>query len=225
MINDFPKPPKALLAELSRDLKPVRPSPLPFRLALWATPPAVLIFSLILVRTGLRFDAPSLGPLLTWGVSVLEFALAIILVWMAARESTPARRLPKSQIYLALGVAACLVIVSSFWAFQLTSFRPFIRSPWLAGFACGGRATVAGIILVVLFARLFRNSLAASPAVAGAIYGAAAGLAVNSAWRLSCPVSTPSHSLGAHGSAVIVTALLGSLVAYLMSRWHSTRTS
>src|SRR5262249_2722534 len=85
-------------------------------------------------------------------------------------------------------------------------------SPWIMGLGCGIGSTVAGGILVVLFSWVFRNSLAIRPAVAGALYGAGAGLAINAGWRIACPISTPWHSLGAHGAAIIATVILGALV-------------
>src|SRR6266446_3820165 len=74
------------------------------------------------------------------------------------------------------------------------------------------RQRVAGGILVLFFSRLFRNSLATRPTMAGALYGAGAGLAINAGWRIACPFSTPWHALGAHGAAIIATAILGGLI-------------
>src|SRR6516165_10951650 len=86
-------PPEALLRAIAQDLRPVRPSPQPLRLALRMVPLALLVSSLILLAIGPRHDIGMLGPLLTWGASALQFVLAITLVWIAAHESTPADRL------------------------------------------------------------------------------------------------------------------------------------
>jgi hypothetical protein len=85
-------------------------------------------------------------------------------------------------------------------------------SPWIMGFACGIGSTLAGGILVLFFSWVFRNSLATRPTEAGALYGAGAGLAINAGWRIACPVSTPWHTLGAHGAAIIATVILGALI-------------
>src|SRR5215467_3922121 len=42
--------------------------------------------------------------------------------------------------------------------------------------------------------------------------GAGAGLAINAGWRIACPISTPWHALGAHGSAIIATMILGAFI-------------
>jgi hypothetical protein len=100
-------------------------------------------------------------------------------------------------------------------------------SPWIMGFACGIGSTVAGGTLVLIFSWLFRNSLATRPTVAGALYGAGAGLAINAGWRIACPVSTPWHALGAHGSAIIATVILGALIGHYLGnrRMHVGRRS
>jgi hypothetical protein len=219
MMDRLPKPPEALMRAIAQDLKPVNPSPRPFHLALRMVPLALLVSSVVLLAIGLRPDSGILGPLLTWGASAAQFALAIALIWIAAHEGTPAGRLPRQVVY-ATGLAASLMVV--FVTLLTFSTSPasqtfhlhgtVVVSPWVMGFVCGIGSTLAGGILVLFFSRVFRNSLATRPVVAGALYGAGAGLAINAGWRVACPVSTPSHALGAHGAAIIATVMLGALI-------------
>src|SRR5262250_917113 len=104
------KPPEALMRAIAHDLRPVRPSPQPLRLALRMAPLAMLVSSLIPLAIGPRGDSEILGPLLTWGASAAQFVFAIALIWIAAHESTPAGRLPRQLVYAA-AVAASLVVV------------------------------------------------------------------------------------------------------------------
>jgi hypothetical protein len=186
---------------------------------------------MILLAIGPRHDSAILGPLLTWGASAAQFALAIVLVWIAAHESTPAARLPWQMVYLAAAAASLLVVFVTLLTFSTSpSNAPLLRvpprvnemlrvSPWIMGFACGIGSTVAGGILVLFFSWVFRNSLATRPTMAGALYGAGAGLAINAGWRIACPISTLWHALGAHGSAIIATVLLGGFIGrYLGNR-------
>jgi len=214
MTLDSSQPPEELLAQISRDMQPVRPSPLPSRLALRLVPIAALASSAILIAIGVRKDAPELGPLVTWGTSIAQFGLAAIFVWIAARESTPAHRLPKPVAWSALASILPVVVVVAAWTFveSPTLVLPS-RSAWIAGVFCGLGSVVAGAALVTQFAWTFRHSLAARPALAGALYGASAGISVNAGWRLACPISAPSHSLGAHGLALLATTLLGAFAA------------
>ena len=210
------KPPEALMRAIAQDLRPVTPSPLPFRLVLRMAPLAVLISS-ILLAVGIRPDSAILGPLLTWGASLAQFGLAMLLVWVAARESTPANRLPKKMVYFAVIAASLAVLAVSLLTFSISPSNGTGRvAPWVMNLACAIGSTITGGILVGLFSWLFRKSLTARPALAGGLYGAGAGLAINAGWRLVCSVSTPSHALGAHGTAIIATALLGAVIGRYM---------
>ena len=194
-------------------------------------PIALLISSLILLAIGPRHDLGILGPLLGWGASAAQFVFAIVIVWIAAHESTPGGRLPRQMVYLAAVAASLVVVFVTLLTFSTSPVTaPLVRipprvdemlrvSPWIMGFACGIGSTVAGGILVLIFSWFFRNSLATRPIVAGALYGAGAGLAINAGWRIACPVSTPWHALGAHGAAIIATVILGALIG----RYFRTR--
>jgi len=223
MTDHSPKPPEALMRAIAQDLRPVRPSPQPLHLALRMVPLALLVSSVILLAIGPRQDSGILGPLLTWGASAAQFVLAIALVWIA-HESIPVGRLPRQMVYTAAVAAFLVVVFVTLLTFSTSpSNEPLLRvppwineklrvSPWIMGFACGIGSTLAGGILVLFFSWVFRNSLATQPTVAGALYGAGAGLAINAGWRIACPFSTPWHALGAHGAAIIATAILGALI-------------
>ncbi|HKE29320.1 MAG TPA: NrsF family protein [Bryobacteraceae bacterium] len=224
MMDRSPKPPEALMRAIAQDLKPVRPSPRPLQLALRMAPIALLVSSVILLAVGLRADSGILGPLLTWGASAAQFSVAIALVWIAAHESRPAGRLPRQMVYNAAATAFLVVVSITLLTFSkspasepLLPLPPRVNEmlrfkPWIMGFGCGIGSTVAGGILVLFFSWVFRNSLATRPTAAGALYGAGAGLAINAGWRIACPISTPWHSLGAHGAAIIATVILGALI-------------
>jgi hypothetical protein len=228
MMDHSPKPPEALLRVIAQDLLPVTPSPRPLQLAVRMIPIALLVSSVILLAIGPRHDLSVLGPLLTWGASAAQFVLAMTLVWIAAREGTPAGRLPKQMVYFAAAASFLLVLFVTLLTFSTSpANEPVLRvpsrvnemlraSPWIMGFACGIGSTIAGGILVLLFGWMFRNSLATRPIVAGALYGAGAGLAINAGWRIACPVSTPWHALGAHGAAIIATVILGALIGRVL---------
>ena len=231
MMDRSPKPPEALMRAIAQDLRPVRPSPQPLQLALRMVPFALLVSSVILLAIGPRHDLGTLGPLLGWGASAAQFMLAVMLVWIAAHESTPAGRLPRQMVYFAAAAASLVVVFITLLTFSTSpATTPLVRvpprvdemlrvSPWIMGFGCGIGSTVAGGILILIFSWVFRNSLVTQPTVAGALYGAGAGLAINAGWRIACPVSTPWHALGAHGAAIIATVVLGALIGrYLGNR-------
>ena len=225
MIDRSPKPPDMLMRVIARDLRPVRPSPRPLRLALETAPIALLVSSLVLLAIGIRGDSGILGPLLTWGASAAQFTLAIVLVWVAAHESTPAGRLPGRTVYSAAVAALLVVVAITVSTFSISPVGSTLRvggvvhvvPPWIMDLVCGIGSTVAGGILVLLFTWIFRNSLAIRPTVAGALYGAGAGVAINAGWRIACPFPTLRHALGAHGAAIIATVLLGALIGRFLA--------
>lgn len=231
MIDPSPKPPDTLLRVIAQDLRPVKPSPRPLRLALETAPFALLVSSLILLVIGIRGDSGILGPLLTWAASAAQFALAIVLVWTAAHESTPAGRLPRGTVYSAAVAALLVVVAITVSTFSISPVGSTLRvagavrvvPPWIMDLACGIGSTVAGGVLVLLFTWMFRNSLAIRPTVAGALYGAGAGIAINAGWRIACPYPTLRHALGAHGTAIIATVVLGALIGRFLGtrRFHS----
>ena len=233
MMEPSPKPPEALMRAVTQDLRPVRPSPQPLQVALRLVPLALVMSSVILLAIGPRHDLGLLGPLLTWGASGAQFLLAVALIWIAAHEGAPSGRLPRPMVYSAAIAASLTVVLVTLLTFStspsnetaMQGFRlpPTVHvSPWVMGSVCGIGSTIAGGILVTLFSLVFRNSIAIRPTVAGALYGAGAGLAINAGWRIACPISTPWHALGAHGAAIVATAILGALIARFLAnrRWR-----
>jgi hypothetical protein len=219
MMADPSRPPDALLAQISRDLNPVRPSPLPLRQTFRWAPIGLLAPLAILILMGIRRDSTILGPVVAWGASIAQLTVGVMLIWIATRENTPGHRLPMNLVRAALAAAWLMVAAIALWTFAASpTVVPARLSAWRIGMFCGVGGTLAGTILVALVAWFFGHSLAARPALAGALYGASAGITVNAGWRLACPISAPSHSVAAHGAAVIATTLLGALVVHWMAK-------
>src|SRR5262249_28318954 len=118
MMDRSPRPPEALMRAIAQDLRPVKPSPQPLQLALRMVPLALLVSSVILLAIGPRHDIGLLGPLLAWGASAAQFVLAIMFIWIAAHESTPAGRLPRQMVYLAAAAASLLVAFVTLFTFS-----------------------------------------------------------------------------------------------------------
>jgi uncharacterized protein (DUF697 family) len=217
MINDS-TPPDALLAEVSRDLRAVRPWPTPWRDALRLSPLALGIIISLPVLFGLRRDAVAVGPLVVWGVSLVQVGLGIALIWMAAREGRPVRRLPRGVVRAALAGAGFMVVAVSFLTFSRspTHLPPGV-APWIVGMVCYFGSTVAATPFFALAAWFHSRFVSPRPALAGGLYGAGAALTSNAGWRLICPISTPWHVLISHGGSVISITLLSALTAHLVA--------
>jgi hypothetical protein len=169
---------------------------------------------LLLLALGLRKDASELGSLVTFAPSFGEALLAATLIWMAARESTASKQLPRWGVWSGL-VCACIAVVGlTLWTYLASPALVLpVKSAQLADLLCGSGATVAGAVVLAAVWLLFRRTLAVRPAFAGALYGIGAGVAVNAGLRMACRISEPWHALGAHGLAIVATGFLGAMIA------------
>jgi len=175
---------------------------------------AVLAALAVLTVVGLRKDAGALDPFVTWGASAAQITLSVILIWIAVRESTPARRLSRTVVHSALVAAWLAVVAFALWTFTVSPTLVLAtRHPWIEWFVCTIGGTAAGSLVVTSFAWLFRYSLAARPGLMGALYGLGVGITINAGWRLACPISSPWHFATAHGPAILATSLIGAFAA------------
>ena len=217
MIDDS-TPPDALLAEVSRDLRSVRPWPTPWRDALRLSPLALGIIVALPVLVGLRRDAVAVGPFVAWGVSLIQVALGIALIWMATREGRPAWRLPRGVVGGALALAGFVVVTVSFLTFSKSPTHvPQGIPPWIAGMVCYLGSTLVATPFFALAAWFHSRFVSPRPALAGGLYGAGAALTSNAGWRLICPISTPWHVLTAHGGSVLTITVLSALTAHFVA--------
>ena len=215
MMDRSPKLPVALTRAIVQDLRPVKPSPRPLYLALRMVPLALLVSSVILLAIGPRPDSGILGPLLTWGASAAQFLVAIVLIWIAAHEGTPAGRLPRQMVYSAAVVASLVVVFVTLLTFSTSPGNETLGvsvwianktlhvSPWIMGFACGIGSTLAGGDTSPVFQLGVSLKLAcdSSNRVGRAVWRAGAGLAINAGWRIACPISTPVACAGSARSS------------------------
>jgi hypothetical protein len=217
MIDDS-TPPDTLLAEVRRDLRAVRPWPAPWKDALRLTPLALGILVALPVLVGLRQDAVAVGPIVAWGVSILQVVMGLVLIWMATREGRPVRRFPRGLVTVALAAAGFMVVAVSFVTFSKSPTHvPHGISPWLVGMICYFGNAVAAAPLFALAAWFHSRFVSPRPALAGGLYGTGAALMANAGWRLICPISTPWHVLTAHGGSLVSIALLSALAAHLIA--------
>ena len=217
-MNNDSTPPDTLLAEVSRDLRAVRPWPTPWRDVLRLTPLVLGIIIALPLLLGLRRDVVIIGPLVAWGVSLIQVALGIVLIWMATREGRPARRLPRGLVRAALAAAGFMVVAVSLLTFSRSPTHvPHGISPWLAGTFCYFGSTVVATPFFALAAWFHSRFVSPRPALAGGLYGAGAALTADAGWRLVCPISNPWHVLTAHGGSVISIALLSALAAHFVA--------
>ena len=213
-----PRLPAELLAEVGRDLRPVRPLASPARRAARLLPLGLLLLVGAPLVWGFRSNLAALGPALTWGLSAFQTLAGLLVVGVALREAVPGRELSGRAVALTLAAAAALFLAQTAltaWLFP-TTVPPAIRVRY--AWECLGMATLTALPALAAAAWLVVRALPSRPALAGAVYGLGAGLMADAGVRMFCWVTTPAHVLIAHGGAVVAMTGVGALIASLLER-------
>jgi hypothetical protein len=212
------KMPDELRARVRTDLRPVRPLLPPWQRALLLVPAIALVWAVAPGVFGMRGDLGALGPLLAWGGSLLQLAIAAIIVAGALREAVPDEQLPRSHATLLL-VAGFLATVLLAVATNAASPEPVPRTEtWSDWWFCWEGAVRVGAPLVLLLAVLLARGLPMRPGLAGALSGMGAGTAVDGGWRLYCGYSNPTHVVLSHGGAALALTVAGVAIAVTVAR-------
>ena len=208
--------PAALRQRLLDQYEPVRPLPSPWLRATWVAPLAVLALVAAPLWFSVRIDAPRLGWMALWGASAMQSVLGLVVVAAAFRESVPGRTWSRAST-LAWMIAPMVVVV----AVTLMSWEasPILlrRQRWLVAAMCFSGSAATALPVVALASVLAARAYPVRPAIAGAMLGLGSGLMADAGWRIFCHFSEPAHVLSAHLAAVVVSSLLGAVLATALS--------
>jgi hypothetical protein len=201
--------PAALAAAVRSTMRPVRPLPSPGRRVLWLTPLVALALIAASRVFSFRADAVALGWSLTWGVSLLESSIALILIAVALRDAVPGRTLHASSVFLIIGAAIGLtaMITLGTWSASPTVIERL--SPVWVGEVCFIGTIVTALPLLVAAFVFAARAFVVRPWSSGALYGLGAGIGADAGWRLFCHFSDPMHVFPTHIGAIVVVMLLG----------------
>ena len=217
------KMPDELRARVTTELRPVRPLLPPWQRALLLVPAAALVWAVAPGLFGIRGDLSAMGPLLAWGGSLLQLAVAAIIIAGALREAVPGEQLPRPVATLLL-VSGFLATILLALATNAVSPEPVPRSEtWSDWWFCWEGAVRAGAPLVLLLAVFLARGLPMRAGLAGALSGMGAGTAVDGGWRLYCSYSNPTHVILSHGGAVLALSVAGLAIAVTVGRIRQTR--
>ena len=203
--------PAELRARLEAEYRPVHVLPGPWARVLWLTPFAALTFLAAPVVFWVRADAATLGWL-AWGASLLQVAVGLMVAGAALRESIPGRGWSRGAIALWLALPILLVVAVTLASWQASP--ALVRgSWWLIGLMCVGASAASALPVVALASVLAARAYPTRPALAGVLLGLGGGLMADAGWRIFCHFSEPAHVLSAHLAAVVLSAILGSVIA------------
>lgn len=210
--------PAALYDVVRRDLRPVRSLVSPERRALALLPVGIALLVGLPEFWSWKTHVV-LAPWSSWGTSVVEMLLSLVILAAGFREAVPGRELHNRALTVLLCVSA-----ATFIAVNATMHSPIGISPvrWLHWLReCVVTAVTFSIPALIAPAWLVSRALPNRPAVAGALCGLGVGLMADAGLRLFCWDGDYAHVLVAHGGAILILVALGALSATLIERIKS----
>src|SRR5207248_1249224 len=96
---------------VASDLRPVTPLFTPARRVFIVLPIAVLVASVAASRYGRRDDFDQLGAILTWGFSILQWTLGLIVLGVAFRLAVPGHGASRRVLWIVCGAATALILM------------------------------------------------------------------------------------------------------------------
>lgn len=220
--NDPPLP-ESLRRVILSDLAPVKPLAPAYRRAILLVPWTLIALATFWSKFGFRSDLAELGPVLAWGLSLVQLLLALMVAVVSLRESSPGSGLPKAVVWACAAGALAFHLAGLALSFGQSSVSP---PPDLHGVelrACLFYELLIAAPLLLLGLWLLGRGLPLRPTLGGALAGLAAGLLADSSWRLICPFSLPSHVLPSHTGAILALVALGAVSGSLIDRLRSSR--
>lgn len=205
-----------LIASLVRDLRPVRPLPVPqVRLAQWGL---VAVATLVMVTAGLGARFNLLASLATLPFQAHAFLL--LLVTLSAAIAALAMAVPGEQIGrwrrlapVAAGLAWTAWLLGELWVFAAQGHS---LSPGMEGVGCVAKAfafsVAPGIVFTIMLGRGLPGDTRTTMVFAALAAAAVGALGV----ELTCPLTNPSHLLVWHGGPVVAAVLAAWVVGQAM---------
>lgn len=207
--------PAALFSAVKRDMRPVRPLASPTRRALALLPVAIVLLVGMPIFWAWRTHG-MLAPWPSWGLSVLETALSLLVLAAGFREAVPGRELSAK----ALSVLICIACIG-FLLINATTRGPIMvpAETWIRWIReCISMAIAFSVPALIAPAWLVSRALPNRPALTGALCGLGVGLMADAGLRLACWDGVYAHIVLAHGGAIVLLVALGALSATLVER-------
>ena len=209
--------PVELRARLAADYQPVRVLRSPWTRAFAILPLAIVALVAAPLWFNVRQDAPSLGWLGVWGLSIAQSMIGLLVVGAALRESVPGRDWSRAAIALWFAIPVVAIVAITMLSWEASPV--FLRAEWwLVGGICFAGSAATALPVVAFSSILASRAYPTRPVIAGSLLGLGAGLMADAGWRIFCHFSEPAHVLSAHLAAVIMSTIIGAMAAVRFSR-------
>ena len=210
--------PADLRARVVADYTAVQPLPSPPVRAVWVAPFALLALFAAPAYFNVRADAPQLGWLATWGVSMLQVGLGFVLIVAALRESIPGRGWTGPQLLLWIASPVAAVVAVTFASASLSAIPLGRHAWWQVSVVCLTGSAAMALPIVAMANVLAAGAYPTRPGVAGTLLGLGAGVMADAGWRIFCHFGEPSHVLSAHLGGVAIATAAGAALALTLRR-------
>jgi hypothetical protein len=130
----------------------------------------------------------------------------------ALRESIPGRGWSRAAIALWLSMPIVGIVAVTMISWQASPV--LLRGRWwLVAAVCFSGSAATALPVAAFAGILAARAYPTRPALAGALLGLGSGVMADAGWRIFCHFTEPSHVLSAHLAAVVMSMVIGSLVA------------
>lgn len=201
--------PNDLREAIEGDLAPVRPLHPAWVRTMLAVAILAVVLAFVLAKASFRPDMDQLPMWLSWGCSVLQLALGVLLVGLALREAIPGRSIPGGAVRVAaitaLVVQILVGVATSIYSPALT----MAGSGVTPGIGCLKHEAAMALPTFIATLWLVFRALPLRAPIAGLLGGAGATVASDAVIHLLCPMSNLSHVLVWHTGSVVLFMALG----------------
>ncbi len=212
--------PEDLRRVVVSDLRPVRPLHPPWRrtLVVAGVTAAGIAALLAVFQIGLRPDLGQMPMWLSWGCSLFQLAVGLVLVALALRESIPGNGVPGGAVKALAATAVLMQILVGIATWLHSPGAPLDPGALAKGVGCMTHDTALALPTLIVTLWLVFHALPVRAPVAGLLGGAGAAAAADAITHLVCPMSDLRHVLVWHTGAMLVLMLIGWAAGTLWDR-------
>ena len=213
--------PEALRRSIADDLGPVRPLPPAWMRTLQAAAVAAIGLALVIFvfKLSPRPDMEQLPMWLSWGCTVLQLGVGVLLLGMALREAVPGQGVPIGAVALGVGTAVLIQILVGIATWMHSTGMPLEKGQGLsAGITCTTHDVAMALPALLVTLWLVFRALPLRPSIAGLLGGAGAAVTADAITHILCPMSDLRHVLVWHTGALIGLMLVGWIAGKLWER-------
>ena len=204
--------PASLREAISEDLTPVKPLPPWWMRTIYALVVAAagLAVVIALFELSLRPDMDQLPMWLTWGCTVVQLVVGVILIGMALREAVPGNRAPAGTANLAVATGVVMQVLVGIATRMHSPGVPLVKGTGFGiGIGCSAHDGALALPALVMTLWLVFRALPLRPSVAGLLGGAGAAVTADAVNHFLCPMSDLRHVLVWHTGMIFGLMLLG----------------